>query len=52
MASQARTPSDRPTPSPRPTAGAFRPVALPALAAAIKAARGGRPDQPTPRSGR
>lgn len=47
MATQAR-PAERPAPSPagqRP-GGAFRPVALPALAAAMKAVRGGRPAAP------
>ena len=46
MATQAR-PDARPVPQPRP-AGAFRPVALPALAAAMQAARGGRPAAPRP----
>lgn len=47
MASQAR-PADRPSqPQARPAGAsrpvAFRPVALPALAAAMQAVRGGRP---------
>jgi hypothetical protein len=45
MASQART---RPaTQAPRP-AGAFRPIALPALAAAVQVVRG-RPERAAPR---
>lgn len=49
MATQAR-PADRPAPSSagQRTTGAFRPVALPALAAAMKAVRGGRPTAPRP----
>ena len=49
MASQARTRPAAQTPRP---AGAFRPIALPALAAAIQAVRGGRPERATPRQGR